>query len=136
MASDSELPTRGGIPLTDERFPPGSVGAARDFLAAHTGLPRESVAHYAVVMGDEDELTSVVTCCDEVDETTAMLRAALAALGSGALATTGSRSVIVSREDLRAALKADLPEEARSRFLEALGLPAETARLTPEADDA
>lgn len=104
-----------------ETFPADTVGAARDFLAAHTGLPRESVAHYATVTGDGDELTAIVTCCDDVDEAAVMLRTALAALGSNAPVLPSSRSVMVHRETLRAALNAELPAEVRSRFREALG---------------
>jgi hypothetical protein len=106
-----------------ETFPADSIGAARDFLAAHTGLPRERVAHYAAVTGDGEELTAVITCCDDVDEAATMLRTALAALGSGAPVTLQSRSVIVSREDLRAALgrSGALPPDTLARFREALG---------------
>jgi hypothetical protein len=121
-----------------DRFPPGSVGAARDFLAAYSGLPLNSVVHYATVIADGDgNLTTVITCCDDVDEATAMMRMAVAALGSGAPVTPESRSVIVSREDLRAVLHVptgSIPADIRERFREALGLPAEAARLTPEAN--
>jgi hypothetical protein len=105
-----------------DRFPPGSVGAARDFLAAHTGLPLDSVKHYATVVADAGgNLASVVTCCDDVDEATAMMRMALAALGSGAPVTPESRSVIVGRDDLRAVIAEAVTADVRERFLEALG---------------
>jgi hypothetical protein len=111
-----------------EAFPADTVGAARDFLAASTGLPREKVAHYAMVTGDGEELTAIVTCCDDVDEAAVMLRTGLEALGSRAPVLPSSRSVMVSREDLRAALSRSgaLPADIRERFREALG----------EADDA
>ena len=108
-----------------DRFPAGTVGAARDFLAAHSGLPLSSVIHYATVVADGGgNLATVITCCDDVGEATAMMRMALAALGSGAPVTPESRSVIVSREDLLAVLRVptgSIPAAVRGRFREALG---------------
>lgn len=106
------------------QFPAGTVGAARDFLAAHAGLPREKAAHYGAAVSDGEELTAIVTCCDDVDEASVMLRVALAALGSDALVTPESRSVIVAREDLRAVLHVptgSVPAAVLGRYREALG---------------
>jgi hypothetical protein len=103
------------------RFPPGTVGAARDFLATHTGLPLSAVVHYAAVVGGDEDLAAIVTCCDDVNETLAMLRMALAALGSDAPLTPESRSVIVSRGDLESVLAEAIPADVRERFREALG---------------
>lgn len=105
-----------------DRFPAGSVGAARDFLSAHSGLPLASVVHYATVIADgSGNLTSVITCCDNVDEAAGMMMMAVAALGSGAPVLPESRSVIVSRDDLRAVTAEAIPADVRERFLKALG---------------
>ena len=104
------------------RFPVSAVGAVRDFLAAHAGLPRVAVAHYVTAtMSRPGTLTSVGTCCDDADEALGLLGMAIAALGGGNPAAPESRSVIVLRDDLRAALSGELPEEARARLVEALG---------------
>ena len=101
----------------------GNVGQARDFLAAHCGLPRWKVAHYTAVVEDPSgDLAAISTCCDGVDDAERMLAGALAALTGNVPLVPYSDAVIVSRDDLRAAvLKADLPGEIRARFLEALG---------------
>jgi hypothetical protein len=100
----------------------GSVGAVRDFFAAHCNLARWEVAHYVTVIENPvGDLAAISTCCDGVDEASTMLRGALTALTGKVQLAPYSEAVIVSREDLRAALKAELPAETRSRFLEALG---------------
>ena len=59
----------------------GNVGQARDFFAAHCGLPRWKVAHYTAVVEDPSgDLAAISTCCDGVDDAERMLAGALAAL--------------------------------------------------------
>jgi hypothetical protein len=100
----------------------GSVGAARDFFSAHCGIPREAVAHYVTVVEDSDgDLAALSTCCDGVADASRMLAGALTVLTGNIPVAQYSTAVIVQRDDLRTALKAELPEEVRARFLEALG---------------
>lgn len=100
----------------------GNVGQARDFLAAHCGLPRWKVAHYVAVAEDPSgDLAAISTCCDGVDDAERMLAGALAALTGKVPLVPFSDAVIVSRDDLRAVLKADLPGEVRTRLAEVLG---------------
>lgn len=99
-----------------------SVGDARAFLASHCGIPFRDVAHYVTVIEDPDgDLAALQTCCDGVGDAQRILAGALAALTGEMPLAPWSEAVIVQREDLRAALKAELPEEVRARFLEALG---------------
>lgn len=101
----------------------GNVGAARDFFAGHCNLPRVSVDHYVAVIKDPaGDLAAISTCCDRVDDVIAMLSGALAAITSGTPLTPESNAVIVSRDDLRAALgSALIPDAVRRRLREALG---------------
>lgn len=99
----------------------GSVGAARDYIAANSTIPRDRVAHYVTVVADTEScLAGVLTCCDGVDDAVAMLSGALAAITGGVPLAPDSGAVIVQREDLRAVL-AVVPESIRQRFREALG---------------
>ena len=59
----------------------GNVGQARDFLAAHCGLPRWKVAHCTAVVEDPSwDLAAISTCCDGVGDAERMLAGALAAV--------------------------------------------------------
>lgn len=100
----------------------GSVGDARDFLSAHCRVDRWRVAHYVTVIEDPDgDLVAVSTCCDGTRDAARMLTGALTAITSQVMLAPESDGIIVHREDLQAALKAQLPEEVRARFLDALG---------------
>lgn len=100
----------------------GSVGDARDFLSAHCNLARWQVAHYVTVIEDPaGDLAAISTCCDGTRDAARMLTGALTAITSQITLAPDSDGIIVSRGDLHAALKAELPEEVRARFLEALG---------------
>lgn len=100
----------------------GSVGAARDFFAAHCNLDRWEVAHYVTVIeSPSGDLAAISTCCDGVDEASKMLRGALAALTGKVPLAPHSEAVIVSRGDLRAVIAEAIPADVRERFREALG---------------
>ncbi len=100
----------------------GNVGQARDFLASHCGIPRWMVAHYVAVVEDPSgSLAGISTCCDGVDDAQRMLSGALTALTANVPFVPFSDAVIVSREDLRTVLQAELPGEVRARLAEALG---------------
>jgi hypothetical protein len=100
----------------------GNVGQAKDFFSSHCNMPRWMVAHYVTVIEDPSgDLAAISTCCDGVGDAQRLLKGALTALTSHVHLDPESEAVIVSREDLRAAMKAELPEEVRARFLEALG---------------
>jgi hypothetical protein len=105
--------------VTDRR----TVGATRAFLAAHYGVPHEDDTHYVLVAEAVNGMT-VGTCCDGLDEATGMLRAALREIGKQVPGVApGSPSVIVGRDDLKAALLAAgaLPLDILQRLCAALG---------------
>lgn len=103
----------------------GSVGDARDFLSAHCGLERWKIAHYITVVADPaGDLAAISTCCDGTREGAGMLAGALTAITGQVPVTPDSDGIIVSREDLRAALLAvggAMPAGILGRFREAIG---------------
>ncbi len=111
------------VQLPAAQRPATSVGDALDFLAAHSGVPREVIGHYATVIATPaTELAGVVNCCDDMNELIGLLSGGLARLTGGAALHPDSRSVIVGRDDLREALRSALiPDAVRHRLWEALG---------------
>jgi len=102
----------------------GSVGAVRDFLSAHCGIPRAEVAHYvSVVAGPDGDVRAIETCCDGTAEAAGMLREAMEALNGDFPLDPASPAVIVGREDLRRILDRSgaIPADVLSRLRAALG---------------
>ena len=99
----------------------GSLLDARAFLAAHCGIPPEQIAHYVTVIEAPCGTLAALDSCDSAGNAQRMLAGALAVLTGEIPLAPWSEAVIVQRGDLRAALKGDLPDEVRARFLEAMG---------------
>ena len=95
-----------GLTPRPPRTSPVTVGATREFLARHYGVPHGDDTHYVIVASSVKDLT-VGTCCDGVDEAAMLLADAAAQIGAARPAIArASASVIVSRSDLRAVLAA------------------------------
>lgn len=106
-----------------------TVGATRAFLAAHYSVPHRDDTHF-VIVADSADGTTIGTCCDGLAEATGMLRFALHEIGAAqpALAAV-SPSVIIGRDDLKAAILAGhmLPADILGRLRAALGTEASDA---------
>ena len=82
-----------------------TVGDTRAFLASAYGVPHTETTHY-VIVADAPANGSVIiaNCCDSVDEAAGLLAGAHMRVTGEPLLAPESKSVIVSREDLRAVL--------------------------------
>jgi hypothetical protein len=104
----------------------GTVGATRDFLAEHYGVPHQDNTHF-VIVAEAVNGTTVGTCCDGSEEIEGLLRLALHSLGAAQPPLAAeSPSVIVGRADLETVLRARpcCSADALGRLRAALGTEA------------